>query len=271
MRGSISVTVTRDDDGTYLTANLTHNGKTYTEEVALDPIIDRLQDMIANYHAALHGDRVAGLGDYYHQAVGIAKRVAASKAARMVVDQVNAHKRDLVKQAAGFIPGGKAMADIVYKVHDIVSKAKEGDRVAKAKLETLVDMANEGDNQAKAAVRLAAIVARRIREQEDDTEVSGRNHRRSASRRRTTIPRRAPLMLAPPPAYDDGCCDEQEDQYDDQSAGWTYNRPYRGIPEVLVNLEKSPGVGMGLRELYNRGVGNPFTTKGLIISRAFGG
>ncbi len=51
-------------------------------------------------------------------------------------------------------------------------------------------------------------------------------------------------------------------------AGWVYSRPFRSTGQYLSELDKSPGVGTALRELYGRGVGHPATTRDAVVQRA---
>ncbi len=44
-------------------------------------------------------------------------------------------------------------------------------------------------------------------------------------------------------------------------AGWAYNRPHRSYADAVANVDKSPGVMLAARELYNRGLGRGPTTK----------
>ena len=50
-------------------------------------------------------------------------------------------------------------------------------------------------------------------------------------------------------------------------AGWTFG-PYRSTPDTLVSLDKSPGLGLALREVYNRGLGRPATTPRAVVQAA---
>ncbi len=45
------------------------------------------------------------------------------------------------------------------------------------------------------------------------------------------------------------------DVMDTAIGGWLYNHPFRGTVEAIFASDKSPGVGLAARELYNRGLG----------------
>jgi hypothetical protein len=48
------------------------------------------------------------------------------------------------------------------------------------------------------------------------------------------------------------------DQVEDETVqGWLWNRGYRDSSTMLAQMQKSPGLGMAAREVYNRGLGRP--------------
>lgn len=293
MPSQLNLSISRDPEGTYLRASLEADGRTFSSEVKLDPLIQLASDCLRRYHAQLHGgDQVAGLGDWYDDAVRVAKRVAASKAAREVVKQVKAHKGDIARKAAGFVPGGNTLLDVGYKVHSIVSAARKGNEVARGKLAELRKLADSGDAKATAVVQLAREVNSRLAEAETpDTDVGrtrrhhGRaDHRNNPARRppprRTSVP--APQQTSTPiaqpsPYYDPepeepGYPDDGGGEYpEDEVAGWAWNRGYRSASDYLVEASRSPGVGLSLRELYNRGRGERPTDRMAVLNRALRG
>lgn len=69
----------------------------------------------------------------------------------------------------------------------------------------------------------------------------------------------------------------QEEAYEDYEAqggedpnvsGWVWNRRYRTTPQAIVQSQKSPGLGLAARELYNRGMGRPATDLSQLASAA---
>jgi hypothetical protein len=89
--------------------------------------------------------------------------------------------------------------------------------------------------------------------------------RKLADRRPVRPTRAAPsraLSPAPEEGYDQapeadegGMYGEPEEFPSEEVSGWLYNRPYRGTVDTLMSSQKSPGVGLAARELYNRGLG----------------
>lgn len=57
-------------------------------------------------------------------------------------------------------------------------------------------------------------------------------------------------------------------KHPNQVGGWTINRGYRTVSQTLVDVDRSPGVGVALRELYNRGLGKPRTTRDTLLLQA---
>lgn len=75
---------------------------------------------------------------------------------------------------------------------------------------------------------------------------------------------------------DEGFYDEDGEFYaqeaegdGDEVSGWTFNRPYRTTPQMLVQARKSPGIALSVREVYNRGLGRPATDLEQMASAAF--
>lgn len=56
--------------------------------------------------------------------------------------------------------------------------------------------------------------------------------------------------------------------YNPVVGGWVFNRGYRTVSQSLVAVEKSPGVGLAFRELYNRGLGRGPTTRDSLLLQA---
>lgn len=164
----INFSVSRDDDGTYLRGSLCVGEQCFAHEVKLDPIIDALKRTMVRAHGKLHGDTVAGIGDWYRSVEGVAKRIAASKVAQVVISQVKAHQKDIIKGAAGLVPGGSSLADAAYAISDTVSSARDGDQVAKAKLVAIVGLAAKGDASAKGVVALAKKINDKLVEKSGD-------------------------------------------------------------------------------------------------------
>jgi len=86
-------------------------------------------------------------------------------------------------------------------------------------------------------------------------------------------PYMAPFMASP--EIGDGPVPDPYDPFDSgpnaNISGWALNYPYRTTAQQLAALDSSPGVAVSARELYNRGLGRPKTTKGGIVSEALKG
>ncbi len=53
-----------------------------------------------------------------------------------------------------------------------------------------------------------------------------------------------------------------------ETSGWFWNPGYRTTSQYLTSVERSPGIGVAARELYNRGLGRPRTTRQSILVEA---
>lgn len=54
-------------------------------------------------------------------------------------------------------------------------------------------------------------------------------------------------------------------------AGWTLNIPYRSTSQHVTQAAKSPGIALAARELYNRGIGQPPTTRNTVVKQGLSG
>lgn len=243
------------------------NGETITKQIDLQPIIDRIAHAIRHYHSrVLHGemsqDTISGIGDWMSSAVDAAKRIAHSKAAKEIYEVVKSKQKEIATAAAMATlgPAGAAAVQTAYKAYDALKAAKAGDPVATEKVATVRKMADEGHPSAMRCLNMMRAMNRMmaIKEEKAPVMVSGwfmtralgidhphhpDNRRKRSRRRKMIVDHRRQIAYEVP--QDDGY------GYQDQVSGWLYNRPYRGA--VAAALQGSPGLGMGLRHLYETG------------------
>lgn len=276
--------VAREEDGKqFLRASICIGDRCFDHEIALDPILNQIKTMIADYHRdALHGgDQISGyeIGAWYNSAASSAKRVASSKAAHVVFDQVREHQKTIATAAAtaALGPAGGMAVQLAYRTHDVVVKARQGDRDAKAKIVALARLADEGDPTAELALKMARGINQKLEANSQDN-VSGwadkvfnpvRHLKYSAKLAKNITQRsaRATKAFVKAPSRDSGDTGDEDEETDTQSAGWFYNRGYRSPTQYMMEIQKSPGTGLTFRELYSLGNGNSATTRdGLVLS-----
>lgn len=238
--------------GTFLVAHCRllnkDTGKVYNfqKRVDLTPIIEKISRTLRNYHQSLHGHgpiSVSGWKSFIKKGFKAAKKIAKSKAVK-----------SLYKKAAPMlssaVPGGAMTLGIVTKAHDVLVAARKGNKSAVAKIKAIARVART-DPRARKLVGKMKMMNRLLEK------------RKTQKPLRMLPPPPPPMECFPPPMEEEEeqeYCQEQncqepeyscEDCYGEEVGGWVYHKPYRSVLEASLN----PGPMMGLRSMYNKGLG----------------
>ncbi len=223
-RSMCTVGLRTDDAGQNPTlfVSVCWKGKCYERTVNLQPIMQALSQQILSKMDPVDAE----IGGWFDSIKKVARHVSETKAVKSLYGDLKsaAKNRTLEEAAASAALGPEAGAAIhqAYQVHDLVLKAKKGHKESVAKLHKLKRLAKT-DHRAAQAVATAAQI---------NTQLNDKAQQFAGGFERN-----------------------QFGQFEDNVAGWLWNKTYRSNGEVVMDGlgGKFPTVGMAIREGYYNG------------------
>lgn len=130
--------------------------RSFDRTVALSPIIQRVADWVAQYHARLHAQGspvvTSGFDDIIQNVLHTARQLAQSKVAREVFSEAE-------PLLALTVPGGVVSYNLLKHSQTVVTKAKAGDPESRAHIHELTAQANAGDPVAHDTLRKMSLIS----------------------------------------------------------------------------------------------------------------